>query len=359
MSSGEVIGAEALIRWLHPERGVVAPMEFLPAIIDTPFEIVIGKWVIEEALRQIDIWNQHGMPLQVSVNISPAHLQWPHFATQLEEALALHPHIPSQQLQLEVLESSAIGDLSAIGEVIRTCRDALGVSIALDDFGTGYSSLTYLRRLPANTIKIDQSFVRDMIDDPNDYAIVDGVIGLAHAFRREVIAEGVETREHGLMLLSMGCPHAQGYGIARPMPASALPQWAKDYLQDPLWQEFIKNRPSTQATLARLLQIKINRWVSRLEASLRQPPETSPQWPIMDCRKCHSGSWILEARENNLFDPEQLDKIDQMHEELHRTGNVLIHMYQEGNPEKAREGIPLLQATLHEIDKTLDPLIQG
>jgi hypothetical protein len=133
-----------------------------------------------------------------------------------------------------VLETAALEDIATTAALFAECRK-LGVSFALDDFGTGYSSLTYFRRLPADLLKIDQSFVRDMLDNPDDLAIVEGVIGLTQAFRRAVIAEGVETVEHGLVLLLLGCDMAQGFGIARPMPPEDLPAWIRNFLPDELW----------------------------------------------------------------------------------------------------------------------------
>jgi EAL domain-containing protein (putative c-di-GMP-specific phosphodiesterase class I) len=137
-------------------------------------------------------------------------------------------------LELEVLETSAMQDISRVSETMRACQ-ALGVQFALDDFGTGYSSLTYLKRLPAQTLKIDQSFVRDMLDDLDDLAIVDGVVGLAKAFERAVIAEGVESHAHGKRLQALGCHLAQGYGIARPMPAALIPAWVQSWQARPQW----------------------------------------------------------------------------------------------------------------------------
>ena len=133
-----------------------------------------------------------------------------------------------------MLETSALDDIAGVSQVIESCR-MLGVVFALDDFGTGYSSLTYLKRLPVAVLKIDQSFVRDMLDDPDDLAILQGVIGLARAFRRELIAEGVETVAHGTALLHLGCELAQGYGVARPMPADELPRWARHWRPDAAW----------------------------------------------------------------------------------------------------------------------------
>jgi len=232
-----VVGMEALLRWNHPERGIVPPMDFLPTMEGSPFEAVLGSWVIETALVQMESWRRIGLEIDVSVNIAPRHLQDKDFFATLHALLAQHPAIPARRLQLEVVESSVLNDLGRVSEVITLCRSELEVGFALDDFGTGYSSLTYLRRLPVDTVKIDQSFVRDMIDDPEDNAIVNGVIALAHAFNREVVAEGVETCEHGVALLNMGCNLAQGYGIARPMQADAVASWVRDYRPDEIWRK--------------------------------------------------------------------------------------------------------------------------
>ncbi|OIQ68473.1 phytochrome-like protein cph2 [mine drainage metagenome] len=188
----------------------------------------MGEWVINTALAQMRLWQTQGLQLPVSVNIGARQLQQDDFPGHLSQWLASYPDIAPGQLQLEVLETSALEDLSKVSAAMTACQD-LGVHFALDDFGTGYSSLTYLRRLPARTLKIDQSFVRDMLEDPNDLAIVTGVIALAKTFGRSVIAEGVETAAHGKMLLSIGCELAQGYGIARPMPAQALPVWVNNW----------------------------------------------------------------------------------------------------------------------------------
>jgi diguanylate cyclase (GGDEF)-like protein/PAS domain S-box-containing protein len=238
MRTGEVFGAEALLRWLHPQKGLVPPLDFLPLIDGTALEIQIGNWVINQGLQQLDDWNKQGIALEVSVNIASHHLLSPTFIAELESALARYPAVQPNRLQLEILESSALSDVNTISTIIATCQNSYGVSIALDDFGTGYSSLTHLKNLSANAIKIDKSFVRDMLNDADDYAIINGVIGLANAFNLELIAEGVETSEHGLMLIKMGCEQAQGFGIARPMPAEDVPVWLTDYKVNDEWVAF-------------------------------------------------------------------------------------------------------------------------
>ncbi|MFZ3219526.1 MAG: EAL domain-containing protein, partial [Rhodoferax sp.] len=150
------------------------------------------------------------------------------------DLLGAHPDLPPGSLELEVLETSAMEDIGQVSQVMRTCH-AMGVGFALDDFGTGYSSLTYLKNLPAEVLKIDQSFVRDMLRYPDDLAIVQSVIDLARAFGRSVIAEGVETAAHGQRLQAMGCHLAQGYGIARPMPAQDFPEWAARWRTQATW----------------------------------------------------------------------------------------------------------------------------
>ena len=234
MRTGEVIGAEALIRWQHPVRGLLPPGVFLPIIEDHPISVELGEWVLATALAQMGLWRAHGLNLPVSVNVGARQLQQDNFVERLAALMAVHPELQPNTLELEILETSALEDTAQICEVIRACQ-ALGVCFALDDFGTGYSSLTYLKRLPAEMLKIDQSFVRDMLGDPDDLAIVKGVIGLAAAFKRRVIAEGVETQAHGDLLLSQGCDLAQGYGIARPMAAHTMPDWVRNWQANAVW----------------------------------------------------------------------------------------------------------------------------
>ncbi|MRR50624.1 MAG: EAL domain-containing protein [Rhodocyclaceae bacterium] len=234
MRLGQVVGAEALVRWQHPERGLLPPLEFLPLIEDHDLIIRLGEWVMDQTLQQMTVWQGLGLDLEVSVNIAARHLQQENFIPVLKTLLARYPAIPTGRLELEVLETAALEDMARVSQVMEECR-SFGVGFALDDFGTGYSSLTYFKRLPASVLKIDQSFVRDMLKDAEDRAIVEGVIGLTRVFQRTVIAEGVETVDHGVALLAMGCELAQGYGIARPMPAAELPSWVTSWRPDVAW----------------------------------------------------------------------------------------------------------------------------
>jgi diguanylate cyclase (GGDEF)-like protein/PAS domain S-box-containing protein len=242
MRSGQVVGLEALIRWQHPEEGLLAPGQFLPTIDTTPLEVELGEWVIEQALRQLTIWQAQGIALPINVNISPTHLLVSNFSQRLDELLARHPNVPPAMLKLEVLESAAMHDIQAALQNMSRCQ-ALGVSFAIDDFGTGFSSLTHLRQLPVSLIKIDQSFVRDMLSDQDDMAIVESVIYMANRFKRPMLAEGVETLEHAKALMALGCELAQGYGIARPMPAESLPTWLANWPSREEWNSLAEANP--------------------------------------------------------------------------------------------------------------------
>jgi len=245
MKTGEVTGAEALIRWFHPERGLLLPAAFLPIVNEHPLSIELGEWVISSALAQMADWQTAGLRMAVSVNVGALQLQQADFASQLQALLAAQPDVEPARLTIEVLETHALQDNAHISAVMRDCQ-ALGVRFALDDFGTGYASLTYLKRLPADQLKIDQSFVQHMTEDPDDLAIVQSVISLALAFHRQVVAEGVETAAQGARLLLLGCVQAQGHGIARPMPAAELPQWVHHWHALAAWTAWSAAAPATE-----------------------------------------------------------------------------------------------------------------
>lgn len=234
MRTGQVIGAEALLRWQHPERGFLPPDTFLPMVEENPISIAIGEWVLATVMNQMEAWHAIGLDTTISLNVGGYQFQKSDVVARLKEQFALHPSVRPEQLELEILETSAIHDLLQVRKTILTCKE-LGVKFALDDFGSGYSSLMYLRGLSVDVLKIDQSFVRGMLDNDQDQAILQGVISIAASLSIEPIAEGVETIAHGNMLLDLGCELAQGYAIARPMPAAELPEWVSNWKLNPLW----------------------------------------------------------------------------------------------------------------------------
>ncbi len=234
MRSGEVVGMEALIRWQHPERGLLTPGEFLPLVENSEFEMRLAEWVIMQGMVQMKAWHSQGLNISVSVNLPARYLQSHGFVDFIVPLIRQHTDMASNTIRLEVLETAALGDM---GSAIKKMTECIkhGIQFSIDDFGTGYASLSYLRRLPADTIKIDQSFVQGMLEDMDDLSIVQGVIGLADAFQKRVVAEGVETVEHGTKLLAMGCEFGQGYGIARPMSAEHVVSWVKEFRLPSEW----------------------------------------------------------------------------------------------------------------------------
>lgn len=238
LCTGMVVGVEALIRWQHPDQGILSPARFLPAIEHHPLIIDIGEWVIAQALKQMTEWDKEGLVLEVAVNIAAMHLQSPGFVRSLAGLLARYPGIAPERLDLEILETAALGELDKATETIRAC-EKLGVTFSLDDFGTGYSSLSYLKQLPVQTLKIDQGFVRGALTNDGDMSILKGIIGLSRAFGRKLVAEGVETREHGELLIELGCDYAQGFAIAKPMNPEGMGRWTEQWQKHTNWSDKI------------------------------------------------------------------------------------------------------------------------
>ncbi len=212
------IGAEALIRWQHPQRGLVPPLEFIPLAEDTGLILPIGQWVLETACAQIKAWEQDALTdaLALCVNVSAKQFHQSDFVAQVRASVLRHGINP-QRLKLELTESMLLENIDDTIATMVALRES-GVGFSLDDFGTGYSSLQYLKRLPLDQLKIDQSFVRDIAIDSSDKAIVTTIIAMAHSLNLGVIAEGVETEEQRQFLENTGCSHYQGYLFGKPLP---------------------------------------------------------------------------------------------------------------------------------------------
>ncbi|MDT8425372.1 MAG: EAL domain-containing protein [Methyloprofundus sp.] len=220
-SAGEILSAEALLRWIHPEQGMVSPAEFIPVAEESHLIVEIGSWVLCEVCRQIKAWQDVGFYLDhVAVNISPRQFRQDDFVRQVEAAIA-GSGIEAKYLMIEITEGIVIEDIQATIDKMLQIQ-AMGIAISIDDFGTGYSSLAYLKKLPLSQLKIDQSFVRDINIDTSDEVIVEAIIALAHKLDLEVIAEGVETKEQLHFLHEKGCDKYQGYYFYRPVSAEEL-----------------------------------------------------------------------------------------------------------------------------------------
>lgn len=338
MRTSEVIGAEALLRWQHPERGLLAPGAFIGLVEDTPVMLEIGRWVMDSALSQMDNWLQQGLHMPLSINISAVELRDPDFVNNLRDQLNAWPRVAPSMLELEVLETAALGDLAQISRVLDDCRK-LGVSIAIDDFGTGYSSLTYFKRLPAKVVKIDQSFVSGILRDPADLTILDGIVRLADALDRQLIAEGVETHEHAEMLLRIGCDLAQGYGIARPMPAEALRPWCAQWRAPEHWANL---KPVSRRALPSLYAgVDHRAWVEHFRSYLQ-----GNEAPInLNSNSCRFSNWLSKQPESMPG----METIESLHTQLHALAIEIDKL----NKQDQSEQIPALMNTLDLLSNQL------
>jgi len=311
MRTGAVIGAEALIRWQHPESGLLPPAHFLPVIENHPLSIELGEWVIDSALTQMALWQAAGLRIGVSVNIGARQLQQAGFVERLRALLAAHPEVRPNDLELEVLETSALEDLTQVAQIIKTCQE-IGVIVALDDFGAGYSSLTYLKRLPVTHIKINQRLIGGILDNADDPVLLEGILSLATAFRLQVIAEGVETVEHGAMLLQLGCESAQGYGIAHPMPADELPGWAAAWRPHSAWIDL----PSASHNDLPLLFARVEHraWITALEHYLKGQREKAP---TLDLDRCRFSAWLDTEKRTRHGAWPAFQTVDSLHQQIH------------------------------------------
>ena len=222
--SGTLLGAEALVRWQHPQHGLMTPAHFIPVAEESGLIIPLGTWVLTAACRQQTRWRESGFAdIVISVNLSAGQLHDPELLATLQRAITEHGVNPAM-IELELTESLLMEDVTSTIDLLLTIK-RLGISLSVDDFGTGYSSLNYLHRFPIDKLKIDQSFVRDMLDDPNDLAITKAVIGLGHTLGLRVVAEGVEEVEEMRVLAAAGCDELQGYLFGKPMPVEAFEHW--------------------------------------------------------------------------------------------------------------------------------------
>ncbi len=223
LTTKKIYGMEALIRWQHPDLGIVSPIEFIPLAEESGLIIEIGEWVIEEALRQMKAWTALFPWLSnMAINLSARQLQQVNFVSDIEKMLQ-QSGIDSSKIDFEITESMIMNDVKAAISVLCGIRQ-LGVSVSIDDFGTGYSSLSYLKHLPADSLKIDRTFIRDIVNDCDDQAITKSIIALADNLNLRVIAEGIEEPEQDALLTSLGCEYAQGYYYSRPVPAAEMQQ---------------------------------------------------------------------------------------------------------------------------------------
>ncbi len=337
-----VIGVEALIRMEHPERGILPPAAFASSLDHPRLARRIGCLVLDLALAQGAIWHRQGLTLRIAVNISTRHLLDDAFLTDLQEALARYPDMPHEALEVEVTEGAPMLDFRRARETLLACNQ-LGVRVAMDDFGTGSASLTYLQKLPAQTIKVDQSFVRDIINDPRDFAIVAGVVTTARMLGLEVVAEGVETIEHAHLLTTLECHVLQGYAIAKPMPASAFSGWLNGY--KPLVKKDNDTSPPflnfqediTSGGFFTAHNLRIRQFLAALGGTAEFPAHVFE--PGAESY-CHLGVWLQHIKLKVQIPA----SIHAHHHRLHALARTAKAQFDAGNMDAARQtGVQLAQ----------------
>ena len=359
MCSGEVIGFEALIRWQHPDNGLMFPQDFLPLINGTSLEIQLGEWVIRQALHYLQQWQAQSKPWHISINLSAYHLGSNGFLQRLNEIIAEFPTVDLQYFQFEILESHALDDLSLIVDVVRHCREEFNIKTVLDDFGTGFSSLSHIRTLPVSAVKIDQTFVRNMLADVDDCKIVEGVIALARSFDLEVIAEGVESVRHGQILLSMGCELAQGYVIAKPMPAAHIADWQQQFTLPEDWLSYRDSRQHIKWTQLNLfclyLQLSLESVELRFEAEL----DDVNLCPIISIKQSHCGVWLDRTENLQLIDMESLQILKEKYRSFHHLLTMTLKLYQAGKKQSGLQNLHSLRSRYQDIYEYIQSIMSA
>lgn len=355
MHEGTIVGMEALIRWkLAGQEIVTLPSEFMPLVENSELAIPIGCFVLKTAVTQLAKWHKLGLNWRIGINVSPRHLEHPNFINDIKDVLERHPEINPELIELEIVESAALEDIEKVIGIMQAVR-AIGVHFALDDFGTGHASLTYLRSLPVRTLKIDQSFVRDMLEDSSDLIMVEGITSLAHTFDHEVLAEGVDNLKLGALLIQIGCQLAQGFAIAHPMPADEVTIWAKDWQPYQFWQQIGKRRwrrddlPLLYAALAERI------WVSQIQKLLDGDDTAIPE---LDPRRSQFGRWYFGLGSERYGVHPEFIAIRPLHEEMHKAGQTIVNLIEAKQQTDAQEQMHNLYDLRDKLITKMDLLSQ-
>lgn len=353
LRTGQLIGVEALLRWQHPEDGFMPPASFLPHAEHNDLIIEIGDWVARQALAQIAEWNGLGLNIPISINVAARQLLKNDFVDRVKEILAEFPDTPNGSLEMEILESAALENTGHVRNVIEQCGD-LGIKFALDDFGTGYASLAYLRDIPADILKIDRSFVCNILENRDDMTLIEGAIGLGAAFQRIIIAEGVETAEQGVLLMRLGCDIAQGYGIAKPMPAQEMPDWVTSYQPDPQWALWADTNWEMKDFPLLVAQYDHLKWVRRVLLHVDGAALQLPQQEFSDHRLCRFGHWYYGHGMTHYGDVKAFRDLEPTHIAVHKLGAKIVSLCDTGKEGDAEQkSKELLELKDEIIDKLM------
>ncbi|MEI7841576.1 MAG: EAL domain-containing protein [Gallionellaceae bacterium] len=352
---GRVIGVEALIRWNHPILGVLSPSEFIPLLEHDDLIITMGEWVIREALRQLAEWRQLGLDLTVGINIAARQLHQNCFTEHLAKLLAEYDTDVVSRLTIEIVETAALEDINLVAEATQQCRE-LGVHVAIDDFGTGFSSLTHLKHLRVDELKIDRSFVLGMLQNSEDLAIVNGVIGLASSFKHRVVAEGVESIDHILTLLELGCDVMQGFIIARAMPAAEVSTWLNKFEPDPLWQLSGSQRPSRDYFELLMAETNHRHWINSEVQNLRYTSTDFNPQTLLNYEQCQFGRWYYGNGKHHFGKEAWFRAIEPLHQSIHQSALKVAEYLRANNEIDAARASEKLNQQHYELDAMLKEL---
>jgi len=357
---GKVVGAEASVYWNHPVLGILAPSEFIPVIEHDDLIIALGEWTIQRALLQLNEWRDAGFNLHISVNISARQLHNQEFLQRLQELLAGCDSEIIQRLEIEIIETAALKDMIAGRDAIRKCR-AMGVRVTLDDFGTGFLSLVQsmvrLNHLAVDALKIDLSFVSDILTNPEDMAIVEGVVGLAASSRLQVIAKGVEYVDQILMLMELGCSVMQGSGFAKPMPAKRMRTWLAAFTPDPLWGLPVSYLTSRDYFELLLTEANHRSWTNRVIDNLDDPCDHTTPESLLDHRQCCFGQWYSDEGASHFRDVSEFDALGAVHQNIHQISAHLCEHHQAGMDVEADADKAQLLAEQHNMTSLVHRLL--
>ncbi|MBE0491969.1 MAG: EAL domain-containing protein [Sulfurospirillum sp.] len=348
MHTGEVLGFEALVRWQRDEQ-IISPAFFLPLIENHSLMMELGEYVLKDALDLLASWhNTERQNQSISVNLSAYQVLHEDFIPRLQAILQQYPQLDLHFLEFEILETSALEDITAASQVIATCKQ-MGISFSLDDFGTGYSSLTYLKRLDIQTIKIDQSFVRELFLKAENIDILDAIIALANSFNIKVIAEGVEDISQGRILLHLGCDNAQGYFIAKPMPKEQIPAWQSNWQTPPQWSKTKKIKHENISILRVVMEHFA--WIDKIELYIKDMNDILPPLHHKECKFAR----IIE-NDSNL--KSFLQPVLPQHKKIHMLAQELIGLHNAGFKVDASKKIQELLALAQNMQEDIYDLLQ-
>ncbi|MDF1757837.1 MAG: EAL domain-containing protein [Legionellaceae bacterium] len=327
LTTGKIIGVEALMRWQIPGGELRLPKDFLYDVGAHPISLKLGHWLLNTVLMQMEVLHHNKIPM-VSINVSSYEIQDKNFAMQVINAFKNHPNIPRECITFEILETELIEHVSVAKKLIHDMK-AIGVRFSIDDYGTGYSSLTYIKELDVHQIKIDQSFIRNILEYPEDLAILKTTIDLCRYLKKEVIAEGVETPLHANLLMNLGCDLIQGYAIAKPMPLDELTKWTNSWHMNPGWLSSVYKKSIIDdfisVVLTHYTELKLITSYTKIGSVSR------PEYHL----HCPLEKWMID-QQSLFLDAKSFKKICQLHKKTHAIARTIYDFIQIGNINSAK-----------------------